>query len=100
MPNSMKQTHDMNKFIKPALGQSSVDYAYGEVPVLSGHHPPSLPMILKARPVPRIMQIPGGRYAVISDMQGGYSSLHKVYRSIYEEWFPKSKYHPPKHIQL
>ncbi|MCS2516178.1 GyrI-like domain-containing protein [Bacteroides thetaiotaomicron] len=29
-----------------------------------------------------------------SDIRGSYSSLHKVYRSIYEEWFPKSKYHP------
>ena len=47
----------------------------------------------KARPVPGIMQIPGGRYAVFRHT-GSYSSLHKVYRSIYEEWFPKSKYHP------
>ncbi|MCS2349642.1 GyrI-like domain-containing protein [Bacteroides thetaiotaomicron] len=37
--------------------------------------------------------MPGGRYAVFRHT-GNYSSLHKVYRSIYEEWFPKSKYHP------
>ena len=47
----------------------------------------------KVKTMPGIMQIPGGRYAVFRH-KGSYSSLYKAYRMIYEEWFPKSKYHP------
>ena len=47
----------------------------------------------KVKTMPGIMQIPGGRYAIFRH-KGSYSSLYKVYRIIYEEWFPKSKYHP------
>ena len=42
---------------------------------------------------PGIMEIPGGRYAIFRHT-GDYSLLHKFYRRIYEEWFPKSKYRP------
>lgn len=42
---------------------------------------------------PGIMEIPGGRYAIFRHT-GDYSLLHKFYRKIYEEWFPKSKYRP------
>lgn len=40
-----------------------------------------------------IIQIPDGRYAVFQHT-GSYASLHKFYQLIYEEWFPKNKYHP------
>ena len=39
------------------------------------------------------MEVPGGRYAVFRHI-GDYSLLHKFYRTIYEEWFPESKYRP------
>ena len=42
---------------------------------------------------PGVMEVPGGRYAVFRHI-GDYSLLHKFYRTIYEEWFPKSKYRP------
>ena len=44
-------------------------------------------------PQPGVMEIPGGRYAIFKHT-GDYSLLHKFYRRIYEEWFPKSKYRP------
>ena len=47
----------------------------------------------KVKTMPGIMQIPSGRYAIFRH-KGSYSSLYKAYRMIYEEWFPKSKYHP------
>jgi DNA gyrase inhibitor GyrI len=40
-----------------------------------------------------ILQIPKGRYAVFRHT-GNYVSLHKLYRAIYEEWLPLSKYRP------
>lgn len=40
-----------------------------------------------------IMEIPGGRYAIFRHT-GNYSLLYKFYRTIHEEWFPKSKYRP------
>lgn len=89
MPNSMKQTHDMTSLsalawtIRRLRLRRSAGFHLGI----------TLRDDTKARPVPGIMQIPGGRYAVFRHT-GSYSSLHKVYRSIYEEWFPKSKYHP------
>lgn len=42
---------------------------------------------------PGVMEVPGGRYAVFRHI-GDYSLLHKFYRTIYEEWFPESKYRP------
>lgn len=42
---------------------------------------------------PGVMEVPGGRYAVFRHI-GDYSLLHKLYRTIYEEWFPESKYRP------
>lgn len=44
-------------------------------------------------PQPGVMEIPGGRYAIFRHT-GDYSLLHRFYRRIYEEWFPKSKYRP------
>lgn len=40
-----------------------------------------------------VIQIPDGRYAVFRHT-GSYASLHKFYRLIYEEWFPKNRYRP------
>ena len=42
---------------------------------------------------PGVMEVPGGRYAIFRHI-GDYSLLHKFYRTIYEEWFPESKYRP------
>ena len=42
---------------------------------------------------PGVIEVPGGRYAIFRHI-GDYSLLHKFYRTIYEEWFPESKYRP------
>ena len=42
---------------------------------------------------PVVIEVPGGRYAIFRHI-GDYSLLHKFYRTIYEEWFPESKYRP------
>lgn len=89
MPNSMKQTHDMTSLSSLSMDDPSIT----PTEKCRFYLGITLRDDTKARPVPGIMQIPGGRYAVFRHT-GSYSSLHKVYRSIYEEWFPKSKYHP------
>jgi len=40
-----------------------------------------------------VLPIPQGRYAVFKHT-GNYVSLHKLYKAIYEEWLPQSKYRP------
>ncbi|TFD96423.1 helix-turn-helix domain-containing protein [Dysgonomonas capnocytophagoides] len=37
------------------------------------------------------MKIPNGNYAIFRH-KGSYASLHKLYKAIYEEWLPHSKY--------
>lgn len=37
------------------------------------------------------MKIPNGKYAIFKH-KGSYASLHKLYKAIYEEWLPYSKY--------
>lgn len=46
-----------------------------------------------------IMQIPKGRYAIFRH-EGSYSSLHQLYRNIYEDWMPQSKYYPRNTISF
>lgn len=40
-----------------------------------------------------VLQVPKGLYAVFRHT-GNYISLHQLYRTIYEEWFPLSSYRP------